>query len=143
METKYDFTKISQLWKFCFNGECPKSSHCLRYLAGCQLPDNRVWGPAVYPTACKNGKCPFYRTAEKVTLATGFVTKDRYVNTFFQSLRRDVAAYLGGNGTYYLYRNGKKWLSPEQQENILKIFRSKGFQGEIHWQYTKEDYNFL
>ena len=57
-------------------------------------------------------------------------------------MRHRISGYLGGNGTYYLYRNGKKWLSPKQQEDIRRIFRESGYTDEVVFGKTKEDYDF-
>lgn len=142
-EKKYDFTQVSAGWKFCFNSQCPMHGECLRYQAAQEMPEDREWGSAVFPTALKNGKCKFFRKNEKVILATGFVTDNPAQNNMFVKLRRQLTTYLGGNGTYYLYRNGKKWLSPTQQKGIQEIFRKAGFRDEVIFKEQKEDYNFL
>ena len=140
---KYDFTQVSAGWKFCFNSKCPMHGDCLRFQAALEIPEDREWGSAVFPTSLKNGQCRFFRKDEKVELATGFVTTDPNLNNMFVKLRQQLTAYLGGNGTYYLYRNSKKWLSPTQQEGIRKIFRKAGYRDEVFFRDQKTDYNFL
>lgn len=142
-EKKYDFSQVSAGWKFCFNNQCPMHGECLRFQAAQEMPEDREWGSAVFPTALKNGQCKFFRKNEKVILATGFVTSNPALNDMFVKLRRQLTTYLGGNGTYYLYRNGKKWLSPTQQKGIQEIFRKAGFRDEVTFKEQKEDYNFL
>ena len=142
-DKKYDFTEISSGWKFCFNSQCPMRGECLRYQAALEMPEDREWGYAVFPSALKNGRCKFFRKDEKVRLATGFVTDNPIQNNMFVRLRHQLTTYLGGNGTYYLYRNGKKWLSPTQQEGIREIFRKAGYRDEVIFKEEKEDYNFL
>ena len=140
---KYDFTQVSAGWKFCFNRNCPMHEECLRFQSALEMPEDREWGSAVFPTSLKNGQCRFFRKDEKVELATGFVTTDPNLNNMFVKLRQKLTTYLGGNGTYYLYRNGKKWLSPTQQEDIREIFRKAGYRGEVFFRDQKIDYNFL
>ena len=143
MQEKYDYSQIPSGWQYCFNGECPKAGECLRYQAGCQLPDDIDWGPAVFRGALKSGKCRFFRKDEKVVLATGFVLENNpSQNEMFRSLRLRLTHYLGGNGTYYLYRNGKKWLTPKQQEDIRQMFRRAGYKEEVEFGETKEAYDF-
>ena len=60
----------------------------------------------------------------------------------FVEMRHRITNYLGGNGTYYLYRNGKKWLSPQQQEDIRRIFSNAGYTDEVVFGQTKEEYDF-
>lgn len=140
---KYDFTQVPAGWKFCFNSKCPMHGECLRFQAALEMPEDREWGSAVFPTSLKNGQCRFFRKDEKVKLATGFITSDPNLNNMFVKLRQKLTTYLGGNGTYYLYRNGKKWLSPTQQEDIREIFRKAGYRGEVFFRDQKTDYNFL
>ena len=142
-DKKYDFTEISAGWKFCFNSKCPMHGECLRFQTALKMPEGREWGYAVFPTALKNGQCKFFRKDEKVRLATGFVTDNPMQNNMFVRLRHQLTTHLGGNGTYYLYRNGKKWLSPTQQEGIREIFRKAGYRDEVIFKEEKEDYNFL
>ena len=140
---KYDFTQVPKGWKFCFNSQCPMHGECLRFQTALEMPDDRKWGSAVFPPAQKNGQCKFFKKDEKVILATGFVTANFAQNDMFVKLRHRLTDYLGGNGSYYLYRNGKKWLSPTQQEGIREIFRKAGYRDEIIFKKQKEDYNFL
>lgn len=143
MAKKYDSSQIAPSWLYCFNAQCPMHDSCLRFQSALKMPADNEIGWAVYPNAIKNGKCRFYRKDQKVTLATGFIVKDnpRATNMFIE-MRRRITHYLGGNGTYYLYRNGKKWLSPEQQEDIRRIFRNAGYTDEVVFGETKEEYDF-
>ena len=143
MTKKYDSNMIPPSWSYCFNAQCPMHEHCLRFQSALEIPEKREFGSAVYPNAIKNGKCRFYRKDEKVVLATGFLVKDnpRATNMFIE-MRHRITDYLGGNGTYYLYRNGKKWLSPQQQEGIRRIFRNAGYTEEVIFGHTKEEYDF-
>ena len=144
MNKKYDFSQIPPSWRFCYNEKCPMHEHCLRFQTALEVTEE--WGTcgwAVLPSTLKNGECIFYRKDEKVTLATGFVVKDNpRVTNMFIEMRDKISGYLGGNGTYYLYRNGKKWLSPEQQEGIRRIFREAGYTEEVVFGKTKEDYDY-
>ena len=144
MNKKYDFSQIPPSWLFCFNEQCPNHEHCLRFQTTLEVTEE--WGTCawtVLPGMVKNGQCMFYRKDEKVTLATGFVIKNnpRATNKFIE-MRHRLTGYLGGNGTYYLYRNGKKWLSPKLQEGIRRIFREAGYTDEVVFGKTKVEYDF-
>lgn len=143
MEKKYDYSQIPSSWKFCFNGNCPMSGECLRYQTALTIPANRVWGQAVFPTALKDGQCVFFRRDEQVTLATGFVTGRQDIDKTFVRLRHDIENIVGGGGTYYLYRNGKQWLSPDQQEAIIRLFRAAGCSEEHLFAEEKQGYLFV
>jgi len=143
MNKKYDFSQIPVGWRYCFNGDCKKCGECLRYQTGLEIPADCVSGQAVFPTALKDGQCTFFRKDEKVTLATGFLVPSHpMMNEMYLRMRHQLTRYLGGNGTYYLYRNGKKWLSPKQQADIRDIFLKAGYHGEVVFGMTKETYDF-
>jgi len=143
MENKYDFKKIPPSWKYCFNSICPRCNECLRYQTGLEIPNDLEWGSAVFPTAVKDGKCTFFRQDEKVKLATGFIVADNpAMNDAFIRMRLTITRYLGGQGTYYLYRNGKKWLSPSQQADIQALFRKVGYKEEVVYGKYKVAYDF-
>lgn len=117
--------------------------HCLRFQSALEIPENCTWGQAVFPTALRDGQCEFYRKDELVTLATGFVVSGQpEMNNAFIRMRHRLTNYLGGQGTYYLYRNGKKWLSPTRQEDIRRIFRKAGFKDEVVFGTYKQAYDF-
>lgn len=143
MEKKYDFEQISQSWRFCFNGDCPMRGECLRFQTGLEIPEDRQWGQTIFSTALKDGRCDYFRKDEKVTLATGFcIANNPSMSDAFVRMRHILKSYLGGHGTYYLYRNGKKWLSSQQQEDIRRLFRKAGYKEEVVFGTTKETYDF-
>ena len=101
---------------------------CLRYQTAQALPESYEMGEAVFPGALKNGRCRFFRKDEKVVLATGFlIAGNSQMNERFRAMRHSLTHYLGGNGTYYLYRNGKKWLTPRQQAELIMILLKCSF----------------
>ncbi len=120
MEQKYDFKQIPSGWRYCFHAQCPMKDQCLRYQT-----------------------CRFFRKDEKVVLATGFlIAGNSQMNERFRAMRHSLTHYLGGNGTYYLYRNGKKWLTPRQQADIRALFRHAGYKEEVVFGETRIDYDF-
>ena len=143
MEQKYDFKQIPSGWRYCFHAQCPMKDQCLRYQTAQALPENYEMGEAVFPGALKNGRCRFFRKDEKVVLATGFlIAGNSQMSERFRAMRHSLTHYLGGNGTYYLYRNGKKWLTPRQQADIRALFRRAGYKEEVVFGETRIDYDF-
>ena len=143
MEQKYDFKQIPSGWRYCFHAQCPMKDQCLRYQTAQALPESYEMGEAVFPGALKNGRCRFFRKDEKVVLATGFlIAGNSQMSERFRAMRLSLTRYLGGNGTYYLYRNGKKWLTPQQQADIRALFRRAGYKEEVVFGKTRVDYDF-
>ena len=137
----YDLVPAS--WPVCFVANCPLADSCLNHLAGLHLPDNLTIGPAIYPTALRDGKCGHYKKIRKIQAAWGFDTLFSDVKQRDAApLRSAIKNYLGGNGTYYRYHNGERLLTPEQQEHILALFRQCGYSENLHFDGYREVYDF-
>ena len=137
----YDLVPAS--WPVCFVANCPLAESCLSPLAGLHLPDDLTIGPAIYPTALRDGKCGHYKKIRKIQAAWGFDTLFTDVKQRDAApLRSAIKNYLGGNGTYYRYHNGERLLTPEQQEHILALFRQCGYSENLHFDGYREVYDF-
>ena len=68
----YDLVPAS--WPVCFVANCPLAESCLSHLAGLHLPDDLTIGPAIYPTALRDGKCGHYKKIRQIQAAWGFDT---------------------------------------------------------------------
>ena len=137
----YDLVPAS--WPVCFVANCPLAESCLSHLAGLHLPDDLTIGPAIYPTALRDGKCGHYKKIRKIQAAWGFDTLFTDVKQRDAApLRSAIKNYLGGSGTYYRYHNGERLLTPEQQEHILALFRQCGYSENLHFDGYREVYDF-
>ena len=119
MDTRISLTfdQIPPMFSLCFQGDCPKSDTCIRFLAGSCLPGNRVYGQAVYPTARQGNTCKMYKEARIIHAACGFTALFAEVKQKDSStLRNRIRAYLGGKTTYYRFHHGERMLTPEQQK---------------------------
>lgn len=127
----------------CFQQDCPLHDSCMRFVAGQNLPDDRQMGNAVFPAARQGDQCRYYHKYRVFNGAAGF-------NTLFNNvlarhsvqLRQAIKDHLGGNGTYYLYHNGKKWLTPEQQDWILSLFRRYGYTEDLSFDQYQQMFDF-
>jgi hypothetical protein len=149
METKeqnimLDFKKVPKGYQLCFNHECPKKDDCLRFMAGEDLPDNRDWGPAIYPNIKMDSEgCRLFDKGKPQMMAWGFNTlfsevKHRHVNT----LRTTLKQYLGGHSNYYRYHNGERLLNDKQQEWIINLFRRMGYTDNLQFDHQVTTFVF-
>lgn len=144
MEKDFDFSRVPKGFQLCFNKKCPKQKECLRALAAQHVPEDMLWGAAVYPTALReDGQCPMFRTTEAKRMAWGFS------KLFADVLQRDnghlrytLMEYLGGRTNYYRYNRGDKLLTEEQQKYILKIFRQQGYKQPLEFDGYASVYDF-
>ncbi|QAR31708.1 hypothetical protein EQP59_10345 [Ornithobacterium rhinotracheale] len=127
----------------CFQQECPKASHCLRFLAGKQIPNAQLSGQAVYPTARQGDTCKMFRQVRIIRAAYGFKSLFAEVKRKDSTdLRRSIIAYLGGESAYYRYHRGDRWLTPEQQEWIFEHLRKQGYTEQLQFDVYQEMYDF-
>lgn len=115
-------------WNICRNHECPKREECLRYVAAPIVEAVRDHGPAVYQSALVNGKCRMFHRLRVIRTAWGLrplFSKIRHEDYNF--LRSEVICYFGSRSQYFRYNRGDYRLTPEQQEEVLDIFRRQGY----------------
>ncbi|MBM6992922.1 MAG: hypothetical protein I3J02_06640 [Prevotella sp.] len=139
----FDFSMVPPTWPICFLTGCSLASACLRHKAGEHLPADLTFGPAVYPTALSEDRCRWFKETRVMRGAWGF-------NTIFSdvklrdshTLRLALHDYLGSKGSYYRYHSGERLLSPEQQEWIVALFRSKGYEDHLSFDGYSDVYDF-
>ena len=125
---EYDESKVAPAWRYCFCSECERHDDCLRYHTAQHIPDDKAWGYAIFPTACRNGECNYFKEIRVVTVAYGFDAMFSEVkNKDVTRLRKKMCDLLGGRSTYYRYYSGEYKLLPEQQEAIKALFAKHGY----------------
>ncbi|MBQ6063093.1 MAG: hypothetical protein IJK42_03515 [Prevotella sp.] len=128
IDQPFNLSFVPPMWQLCFCDGCPRHAECLRYATGQHVPEDRTWGPAIFPTAYRNGPCRHFKAIRTVKAAYGFAPLFREVKQKdFTPLRNKMKAYLGGHGTYYRYNRGERLLTPAQQQWILDLFARHGY----------------
>lgn len=119
---------VPEMYAVCFNDLCPRHQQCVRYAAGQAAATNKTHGPCVYPVALRDGQCPMFRQLRLIRSAWGFrplfadVQKKDY-----NDLRFEVIHYFRSESDFWRYNRGRYKLTPEQQQDILDIFRRFGY----------------
>ena len=139
----FNFDSVPSIWELCFNKDCPHKDTCMRYFVGQHLPDDKNIGLAVFPNALQNGRCEFYVEKKVIRAAWGFHNLFLNVKHVDDTpIRREIQQYLGSRPTYYRYMNGQLTLTPEQQADIIDIFRSYGYTEQLRFDYYVDRYSF-
>jgi hypothetical protein len=143
-DIQFDFRNVPKTWQVCFLSECPVKEQCLRQLAASNLPADRDWGAAVYPTMrCNEKGCRLFATGEAKRMAWGFNTLFSEVKAKHENvLRLAMKNYLHGHAAYYRYNRGEKLLSPEQQDWIVQLFQSMGYHDGLEFDHYVYAYDF-
>lgn len=133
MNHDFDYEKIRKGWMICQQGDCPKSKKCLCFISGQDIQAIET-AQVVMSGTWKNGECRFFKTFRYIRAAKGMkkIYKDVRKDDYTQ-MREAITRHLGGNGTYYRYRDGRKLLTPEQQQWIRDYFLRMGYTEEVQF----------
>lgn len=141
-----DFSLVPNGWAVCPGSACPTAAGCLRHVAYESMPDGVTQWESVMPRqALKEGACRYFCESGLVRMARGFDGMFAQVKSkdAQMSLRLRLTEYFGSNGTYYRYRRGERLLTPQQQQQVLGLFRQYGGIGqEQPFDSYVDSYNF-
>ena len=131
-------------WPICYNNECPMREECLRYSVAPIVSASRDHGPAIYPSALVDSKCRFFVDKQPIRLAWGFrplFAKIRHED--YATLRWNVIALFGCDSQFFRYNRGDYKLTPEQQQEVLELFRRKGYDTtDMHFAHYEDCFKF-
>ena len=143
-EKKLEFKDAPYGYPLCFNNDCALHDKCMHYQIGQLAPADRHAGPAIYPSAWKDGTCRYYREKKLVQLAWGF-------NQLYHGMtggqihdaRGTLRAHLGsGMSAYYRYHHGERLLSPKLQEEIRDIIVRFGGSKDVKFDHYVTSWDF-
>lgn len=141
---KIDFEEIPTWWPVCTNEACPMAADCLRQKACREVPESVTRWACVLPSVLKDGQCRYYQKAEVVRMARGLNTiyKNVHSREARHGIRIDLTGHYGSKGAYYRYKDGERWLNPEEQQLVVDIVRRYGCQGEVDFDEYRDGYDF-
>lgn len=120
---------FTKQWTYCFNEKCPRCNECVHFTSTQYLPATETAGHAIYPNALKDGMCNYFLRLRLVTTTWGFRNTFTDVTTRHTGvLRHRMMGLLGGRTAYYRYNRGEMRLSPEQQQQVLDLFKQFGYE---------------
>ena len=146
METQMNIRPedVPQMYAVCFNEQCPHRQQCVRYAAGQATATRTNHGPCVYPNALEGDHCPMFRQLRLIRSAWGFRTLFADVQKKdYDDLRFEVIHHFRSESDFWRYNRGYYKLTPEQQQEILDIFRRFGYDPENRqFQHYEECFDF-
>ena len=129
-------------YTLCLKGDCPKATMCLRHKATLMMQaEVQTWSilsPA-YLTKIE-GECPYYRLAEKVQYARGFVQMMSSLTVKQANAMKDSIVAKFGMNMYYRMRRGDRLITPTEQEAIYQILEQQGVNNRPDFDAYVEDY---
>lgn len=131
-------------YMLCFNNQCSKKEHCLRYHMAqtdtSGIPRISVFNPLCYPKA--EEECPYFRSNKKVRMAWGFKhLYDDMPARIARAVHLNLEAIFS-HSPYYRYRNQELGLTPKQQECIREVCRKHGWKEEVVFDRYTEEYDW-
>ena len=144
MEKKLELNNIPWGYDICFNENCQLREKCLHYQAYLLQPTDKVGGPAVWPSAWKDGQCQRFSEYKLVQKAWGFSKLYKNVPRHLKAeARQSINCYLGsGVSAYYRVHHGEKMLSPRQQQDIMGIMSKYGPTDGLAFDHYVLDYDY-
>jgi hypothetical protein len=139
-----DYRIIPEGWAMCQKSECQKAGECLRFQACLALPATIKFWKCLLPQVVKGDECRFFVKMEPVRMARGLnrlykEVRDAHVR---HELRMTLTEHFGSKGSYYRYKNGERWLSPQHQQTVLEIVRRCGCESEVVFDEYADTYDF-
>lgn len=141
MEDNFNYGAVPYNFAHCFNDRCPKGEKCLRHLVAVHSTDLHSIISVVNPKCVPEevNACPFYKPVRKIRVAWGVThLLDTVPHRDAVSLKNMLLGHFG-RAMYYRFYRKEKYIAPEQQEYICRLFRQKGITEEpVFDSYTEE-----
>jgi len=128
----------------CFNKECYRREHCLRWIAKDYVPQNTFVQKSVNlaSEAVQGNNCPMFLKDQKVKMGKGMIH-------LFEDMPRKMGDTVKAQlisefkRTYfYEYRNGKRLITPIMQNFIAKICNQNGWDKPVIYDDYVVDYEW-
>lgn len=143
MQAPLDYTLVPTGYAHCFNAACPQAARCLRHLAAQSLTAAPEQIATVNPRRIADpAACPYFRSAEPVQLARGFMHALRTVPLGNASKVAQAVSLLYNQRYYYRMRKGEYSLTPAQQEQLAEILASYGASQPVRFDHYEEGYDW-
>lgn len=139
------YERAPREYTLCLRHACASASHCLRHQVALGLTPSRRVVPLANPLLTSpegKGKCPFYRSAEKVRLAYGFTRALATVpHGKVKAVRYALMAHMCERNYYYA-RRGDRPLYPKEQRLVADILTQAGAPTPIAFDRYEWDYDW-
>lgn len=130
-------------WAICFQDDCPMKDTCLRYAIARLVPTGITHHVTVLPAARQEDHCTLFATKEPVQIARGMKNLlPRAARGELRRLHEGLYAIFGCKSRYYLYREGKYPITPQQQQSIEALFRHYDINRTPHYDSITEEFYF-
>lgn len=144
----FDYTQLPQDYALCPHTACPRAAQCLRQALYNDVPGTLTYIRILSPAAARRAagaQCPHYRSAETRRFAQGIDALLEQLRTFSYNdavwIKREIFRFFG-KWMYYQIKNRHRLVTPEDQEAIRKIYRSKGIDAEPTFDLYIDKYDF-
>ena len=143
LNAEFDYSQVPSWYVICTNESCPLREDCMRFIAGSNAPESTEIAMCVMPKTLKDGHCRLYDKKTVVVMAKGFTTLyDKVMKKDFTRMRKAITQYLHGAKMYYEYKDGRRALTPEQQNWIRNFVKSQSYEWEVKFDHFSESYVF-
>ena len=128
----------------CFIDGCSRHETCLHWLTGQNTTQNELNILCVNPMnpEVKADRCPLYRENRIVRYGRGMMNLlDKMPAGTGRAVRTRLISLLSRK-IFYEIRNGKRPVSPDQQQQIAAICQEYGWTADLQFDSWEEDYQW-
>ena len=136
------FREKTHNYLVCFIESCPLKEQCLRWLVG-QYADTMPFAQkSINPRNPQIGgeQCAKFRPNTRVVKKRGMTNFYYDMPGHMEHSIRQELTYAFGRTQYFEMRNGKRLISPEDQEVIAAVCRSHGWDGPFVYDGEQDDW---
>lgn len=117
----------------CFNGECPLHEHCLRWQAGCYVPEHpysiRCFNPRYEQAGTEH--CPGYRSDQPQRVPYGMTRMYDDMPRVLEVTIKKRLIDAFSRVMYYRYRRGERPITPDIAQKISSVCRECGWTAPV------------
>lgn len=132
MNDNFDYKEVPSTYLHCIHTQCPRSAECLYFQVTLHVDRDTPFFPVINigHVSGREDKCPYFQHDSKTCFAVGITHLfDHIPHAKAVRIRKIIYGYFERN-MYYRIRNKQRYIKPEEQEFIRKIFRKEGIQEE-------------
>jgi hypothetical protein len=128
MTPDFNYDRLPAGFAYCFAHDCKQADTCMCSLATSLIPVETEAIRAINPARVRpNGDdCPYYEKDAPVRFALGMKNLfDKVENNRLRGLKNDVIRVFGTRN-YYRCAKGDRYITPEEQRSVARLFRQYG-----------------
>ena len=136
------FRQKADHYLLCFIEHCPLRENCLRWLVAQYYDPSLMVQTSINPLNPEVGgeHCTQFRKNERIKMKRGLTHLYHEMPGYLERTIRQQLINTWGRKAYFEIRKGDRLITPEQQNDVLRICRRNGWTGHIVYDGEQEEW---